>query len=285
MNGTGAYNGCTTDRCAAFGSAGDIPVLGDWSGIGTAQVGVFRPSAGTFYLDYNGDGSYNGCVTDRCIAFGESGDIPLVGDWNGNGATKVGVYRPSSGTFYLDHNGNGLYDGCAVDTCVTGGDASDIPLVGDWNASGTTKVGVFRPSAAAFALDYDGNGIFDGCVADKCFAFGVSTDTPFVGDWNGDGTTKVGVYRVSDFAFYLDYNGNGLWDGCATDKCLGFGGAGDTPLVGDWSGNGTTKVGAFRPSAGSFYLDYDGNGGWDGCTTDKCFAFGSTGDTPLIAPR
>ena len=38
---------------------------------------------------------------------------------------------------------------------------------------------------------------------------------PFL--WNPD---AVGAFRPSDGTFYLDYNGNGQWDGCGTDRCL-----------------------------------------------------------------
>ena len=41
-------------------------------------------------------------------AFGETGDSPVVGDWDGSGTTKIGVYR--SGSFLLDYNGNGRWD-------------------------------------------------------------------------------------------------------------------------------------------------------------------------------
>ena len=83
----------------------------------------------------------------------------------------------------------------------------------------------------------------------------------------------VGVFRSTDGVFYLDYNGNGAWDGCGTDRCLSIGMNGDVALVGDWNGTGTDKVGAFRPSDGTFYLDYNGNGAWDGCGTDRCLQY------------
>jgi CARDB len=44
-------------------------------------VGTFRPSDGAFYLDYNGNGAWDGCGTDRCLQLGLKGDIPLVGKW------------------------------------------------------------------------------------------------------------------------------------------------------------------------------------------------------------
>ena len=32
----------------------------------------------------------------------EPGDIPVAGDWNGDGKDAVGVYRPSTGQFVLE---------------------------------------------------------------------------------------------------------------------------------------------------------------------------------------
>jgi hypothetical protein len=284
-NGSGGWNGCATDTCAPFGIAGDIPLLGDWNGNGTTKVGTFRPSAGTFYLDYNGNNNWEGCATDRCFQVGLNGDIPVVGDWNGNGTTKVGTFRPSDGTFYLDYNGNGVWEGCATDRCLQIGLNGDLPVVGDWNGSGTAKVGLFRPSNGTFYLDYNGNGVSDGCGVDQCLTIGLNGDIPVVGDWNSSGTTKVGTFRPSDGAFYLDYNGNGVWDGCGVDRCLPIGMNGDVPFVGDWNGSGTAKVGTYRPSDGYFYLDYNGNGAWDGCAVDRCIAFGIAGDTPLVAQQ
>ena len=283
QNRNGVWEGCGTDACASWGGLPtDIPLVGDWSGTGTSKIGVFRAGDGTFYLDYNGNGVWDGCGTDRCVRIGQAGDIPVVGDWTGGGVVRVGVFRPGDGTFYLDSNGNGAWDGCATDRCMTIGLAGDIPLVGDWTGSGTSKVGVFRPSGGTFYLDLNGNGAWDGCDADRCLAIGMSGDIPLVGDWNGSGASKVGLFRPSDGTFYLDHNGNGTWDGCSTDRCLSIGLNGDVPLVGDWNGSGSSKVGAFRPSDGIFYTDYNGSGTWEGCGTDRCLQIGLTGDVPFV---
>jgi hypothetical protein len=281
-NASGQWDGCGTDRCLSIGMNGDIPLVGDWNGSGTSKVGAFRPSDGTFYLDYNGNGAWDGCGTDRCLQIGLNGDIPLVGDWNGSGTSKVGAFRPSDGTFYLDYNGSGTWDGCGTDRCLQIGMNGDKPLVGDWNGSGTSKVGAFRPSDGTFYLDYNGNGTWDGCGVDRCLQIGMLGDIPLVGDWNGTGTAKVGAFRPSDGTFYLDNNGSGTWEGCGTDRCLQIGMLNDVPLVGDWSGSGTSKVGVFRPSDGTFYLDYNGSGTWEGCGTDRCLQIGMSGDTPLV---
>ncbi|MBL8248975.1 MAG: hypothetical protein JNK95_11500 [Candidatus Competibacter sp.] len=131
-NGNGIWDGCGADLCLNFGQAGDLPVAGNWDGGVAAGVGVFR--AGTWYLDYNGNGAWDGCGVDRCYfgSFGQQGDLPAAGDWNGDGKAKVGVFR--AGTWYLDYNGNGAWDGCGVDRCYFGsfGQQGDLPVAGKW---------------------------------------------------------------------------------------------------------------------------------------------------------
>ena len=76
---------------------------------------MFRPSTHLFYPDYNGNGVWNGSVVDRSYNFGITGDIPVSGDWNIDGRTEIGVFRPSTHLFYLDYNGNGAWNGTSVD--------------------------------------------------------------------------------------------------------------------------------------------------------------------------
>ena len=241
----------------------------DFNGDGKADIAIYGKSTGTWYLDFNGNMVWDGPGVDAVIGWGgDASDIPVVGDWNGSGTTKIGVYRQSTGTWYLDLNGNRAWDGCGVDAVIGwGGDASDIPVVGDWNGSGTTKIGVYRQSTGTWYLDLNGNRTWDGCGTDGCIGWGGDpSDIPVVGDWNGSGTTKIGVYRQSTGTWYLDLNGNRAWDGCGTDGCIGWGGdPSDIPVVGDWNGSGTTKIGVYRQSTGTWYLDLNGNRAWDGC--------------------
>jgi hypothetical protein len=49
-----------------------------------------------------------------------------------SGKDKVGVFRPSTGEWLLDFNGNGKWDGCGVDACLSFGQDGDLPGVGKW---------------------------------------------------------------------------------------------------------------------------------------------------------
>ncbi len=220
-----------------------VPIVGDWNGSGADDLGLYSSSAtgnkgSRWYLDRNGNEKWNGCDGDRCIrSFGKQGDIPVAGDWNGAGRSKIGVFRPATGEWFLDLDGDGRLDGCSIDRCIASfGQQGDLAVAGDWDAAGTSKIGLFRPSTGEWFLDRNGNGIWDGCNVDQCVtAFGQPGDLPVAGDWDATGSTKIGVFRPKTGDWFLDLNGNGQWDGCNVDKCLsGFGQEGDLPVAGRW---------------------------------------------------
>ncbi|MCA9094058.1 MAG: DUF1559 domain-containing protein [Planctomycetaceae bacterium] len=142
-----------------------------------------------------------------------------------------------------------------------------------------SSIGVWR--AGKFYLDANANFTWNNTAGgDQFFSFGSTSDTPLVGDWNGDGITDIGVWRSGKF--YLDANGNHIWNNAAGgDALISFGSTTDLPISGDWNGDGKTDIGTFR--AGKFYLDANGNGKWDGTTGgDQYVSFGTTGDLPVI---
>jgi len=240
------------------------------------SIGTFTPATSRYLLDtkHTFNAAQSQAFTFLTYA---AGDKTLVGDWNNDGRAKLGVYR--NGTFYLDYNGNGIWEP-GVDKLYTfvGNSAGDVPVVGDWNHDGRTKIGVYRQGF--WCLDLNGNGIWDSTAGDEYAAFGGAYPAylPVVGDWNGDGRTKIGYYHNGSWA--LDYNGSGVSD--TGDKFTTFGGsAGDIPVVGDWTGNGKAKIGIFR--AGFWLLDLNGNGIWDGASGDQLTAFGgNAGEAPIV---
>ncbi|MCA1915754.1 SBBP repeat-containing protein [Methanospirillum hungatei] len=108
---------------------------------GAAQdsIGVFRGR--TWYLDYNGNGVWNGPSTDRQYTFGLVGDVPVSGDWDKDGRTSIGVFRWSTRTWYLDYNGKGVWNGPSTDRQYKFGLTGDIPITGKWSGtSGTPSI-------------------------------------------------------------------------------------------------------------------------------------------------
>ncbi len=215
---------------------------------------------------------YNTELTSR-----SSGDVPAVGDWNGDARTDLGVYRravtpkfrlrqpdttatsirmgvPTAEPVTGDWNGDGVTDlgtwdratktfslstRAGIKTIGFGG-RKDKPVTGDWDGNGRTDVGSFSPRTATFRLRFP-----DGAVTR--FRFGAVSSTPVTGDWDGDGRSDIGVFDSATGGWLLR-NGDG------STKRITFGAPGSLPVVGDWNGNGVTDVGVWSPATARYDL-------------------------------
>jgi hypothetical protein len=139
-------------------------------------------------------------IADITFFFGNPGDLPLAGDFNGNGCDTVSIYRPSEARFYVI-NKLGSADGGlgAADYSFLFGNSGDKPFVGDFDGDGVDTVGLHRESSG---LVYFRNSNSTG-VAEFQFIYGNPGDKLVAGDWDGDGDDSVGVYRPSNGVFYL----------------------------------------------------------------------------------
>jgi len=198
-----------------FGYSTDVPLAGDWNGDGKDEIGVYRPSDYCFYLDYNGDGAWDGGNGDKKL--GPLGfdfkDIPVTGDWNGDGKDEIGVWRPADQCFYLDASGDGKWDAAEKDI-KSGplGEVGDVPLSGDWNGDGRDEVGFWEPDSRYFYIDNDRDGKWDADKGDlKLGPYGESYDTPVGGKWDGGNKDLVGVWDPYTRLFHLNTGGDGKW--------------------------------------------------------------------------
>jgi hypothetical protein len=170
-NGQGVWSivsATTSLRTVTFGLAGDVPVPGDYLGLGYDQIAVYRPSTGQFLvLAPNG----NTDVFD--LGVGSSPDlsslVPVPGNYNPfyNGTTSIwiedteaAVYDPTAGVFTI-LGPNGVY---------TVGDfqPGDIPAPADYSGSGSIQPVVYRPNTGQFV----------GANATVIATFGQSNDIP-----------------------------------------------------------------------------------------------------------
>ena len=221
VNGNGIWD--EGDLWAKLGHRGDKPVTGDWDGDGKTDIGIFGPAwpgdpravaaehglpdpdnkhtdvekntppalhnaaIGVRTLKLTSQGSVRADLIDHVFHYGTPTDIPIVGDWNGDGIDTIAVFH--KGAWYRDVDGDGKRsDG---DIAAHYGKPGDVPVVGDFNGDGIDELGIFRDGT--WYLDTNANGEID--PGDLVIKLGRPGDTPVVGDWDGDGMEEPGVYH------------------------------------------------------------------------------------------
>lgn len=257
VSATGGGLGAVVSRTVTVGSAnvlvdlkaGDAP----WgSGFGTTPLCATSQTCDTVTLVDPGGRWHRWSATRPGAAvnvfyYGNPGDRPFTGDWNANGTATPGLYRQSDGYAYI----RGTNTQGNADVTFFFGNPSDVPLAGDFNGNGRDTLSLFRPSEGRVyiinRLGQNGGGLG---VADYSYYYGGPGDIPFTGDFNGNGTQTVGLYRPSNGWVYLR---NSHTSGPA-NIAFPIGTGWTSVFAGDWNGDGTDTIAAYRNTTGTIFF-------------------------------
>src|SRR6185503_20251749 len=91
----------------------------------------------------------------------------VTADFNGDCASDVTIYRPSTGHWFVSGQ-----------AAVQFGLSGDFPVPGDYDVDGKTDRAVFRPSTGQWFVQNQ-----------TTVSWGLPGDLPVPGDYNGDGAT------------------------------------------------------------------------------------------------
>ena len=203
--GTYWYNQVPESRQES-GAAATFPVTGDWDGEGTKGIttddfGAARVSGSAIFWTIRSEGK-----PEYQFFFGKNSrdgwmDRPITGDWDGDGRTDFGIYRPPTkpgdiGEFRLITAVSASverYQGAAgwnldgkETSIIKLGAYGDEPITGDWNNDGADGIGVVSTGSPTEAPTWRLRDIADiscetACLPDLTFPFGTYGSTPIAG--------------------------------------------------------------------------------------------------------
>jgi subtilisin-like proprotein convertase family protein len=181
----------STIRTDQFGQSGDDPtVVNDYDGDGKSDPAVYRAGAASgdhsFWYYRGSTGPNAGLIIGT--EYGQNGDFPAPGDYDGDGRADFGVQRNGGGgqaRFFIRQS-------TAGDTSFIFGTPTDVIVPGDYDGDLKTDIAVIRGSGGQILwhIRNSSSGLTTSHV------FGASaTDFPTQGDWDGDSKTDIATWR------------------------------------------------------------------------------------------
>jgi len=209
----------------AWGNNSDIPVPADYNGDGKPEIAVFRPAgqhASNPKPGVYGEWQILGQASPRIFGSGvfPYNDIPVPGDYNGDGKAEIAVYRATEGRWYID----------GQSSAIGWGQDGDVPVPADYNGDGKTDIAIVRKEAGAWQWWVYDNPEYQG------LAYGSSDSKLIPADYNGDGKTDIAVAYATGGAWHWYVRNDSNYQG------MPYGASDSIPVPADYNGDGKADI-------------------------------------------
>lgn len=228
----------------------------------------FAGSTGPSLTSY-GDGLWfsqdlSGALT--LVRWGLFGDVPVPGDYNGDGFVDYAVFRPSDSSWWILFKGrDGEKDASAS---LRWGAPGDMAMPGDYDGDGAFDVAVYRPGTASMFIRFT-----DGRVRTE--TIGESGDVPVAAPFIQPGVTNVAAFRPNRELWLVRLSPA---KGDLLEVQWGL--PGDAPVTLDLDGDGVSELGVYREKRAEWLIEP-----LSLASDARILQFGLPGDAPLGARK
>ena len=174
----------------------------------------------------------------------------ISGDFNADGLTDIATFTSADGKVEIERSTGSVFS--AKETWITGFGTNGKLVLGDFNADGRMDISGFDPASGGWRVAFsDGSRFNDSGV--WLSGFGAGED-PATGDFNGDGLTDILTFYKSSGSLYVRtaLNKGTSFAALSGGQNILIGSSGDTPVVGDFNGDGQIDFGAFNKTSGNW---------------------------------
>ena len=231
-------------QTSTFGGSngGRIAVPTDYDCDGEADLVVYSSYEGQWRVKLSSTGA------TQNIKFGQAGDLPIPGDYRNEGCSRLAVYRPTTGYFYVL---NTVDDSTGAGSAFPGlklGALGDRPVLANLNGDYTTDYAVYRPSTKSFYVYGNSKPIVftikSSQTASALPANPLAVSPLYAlnrytkGDYDRDGRSDLAAAErgSNSTQFKVRYRSN-----LGAERSVTLAAKGDAIVVGDYDGDGSTQ--------------------------------------------